>query len=42
MGKENTKEKIPNYADILEKDDSWKNRIECILLAILDELRKAK
>lgn len=40
MGKKKTKEKLKKeYQDELEKDDSWKNRIEMTLLEILDELK---
>ncbi len=42
MSKSDIKDKYPEISDQIEKDDSWKNRIELLLMLILDELRKVK
>lgn len=40
MSSEKLKEKYPEIEQDLELDDSWKNRVELLLMLILDELRK--
>lgn len=41
MGKAKTKEKLEQeFAEEIDKNDSWHERIEMILLAILEEVKK--